>query len=117
MPDPHNSRNAAWQAANRWRARAAQTRPDSLASSIKLFFTWLLFGAMMIIALVLGLVLLLIGWAMMPFLRHRMKKRMEAARAHQATDIGGGNARREPPGPHETLEGHYSIRDDEPRER
>lgn len=69
-----DTRNAAWQAANQWRAKATQTRPDSLAGTVKLFFTWLLFGAMMIVAMVLGLFLLLIGWAMMPFVRHKMKK-------------------------------------------
>ena len=37
-----------------------------------------------------GLFFLLVGWAMLPFLRHRMKKRMEQMRAQQAQDIGGG---------------------------
>lgn len=95
MPDSPNSnrdprQNAAWQAAQQWRERARQTRPSGLAGSLKLLLTWLLFGVMMIVAMVLGLFLLLIGWAMLPFLRHRMKKRMEQMRADQAQGVGGG---------------------------
>ncbi|MBS9403813.1 hypothetical protein KG088_09235 [Halomonas sp. TRM85114] len=95
MPDSPNSnrdprQNAAWQAAQQWRERARQTRPTGLAGSFKLLLTWLLFGAMMIIAMVLGLFLLLVGWAMLPFLRLRMKKRMEQMRADQAQGVGGG---------------------------
>ena len=111
---PHNDReqrNAAWQAAHQWRERAAQTRPDGLMGTIKLFFTWLAFGALLIIGLVLGLMFLLVGWAMMPFVRHKMKKRMEAMRADQAQDIGGGHAYREPRKPQDVLEGHYEVKD------
>ncbi|GAA3907419.1 hypothetical protein GCM10022228_17120 [Halomonas cibimaris] len=111
-----STRNAAWQAAQQWRARAAQSRPAGLGGSIKLFFTWLLFGALMIVALMLGLVLVLIGWAMMPFIRHRMKKRMEAMRAEQATDIGGGPYR-ESRRPHDALEGRFDVKDDDPGAR
>ena len=62
-----DQRNAAWQAANQWRARAAQTQPNGLMGSLKLLLTWLAFGALMIVGVVLGLFFLLIGWAMMPF--------------------------------------------------
>ncbi|GAB2714648.1 hypothetical protein [Halomonas garicola] len=106
-----NTRNAAWQAAQQWRAKAAESRPVGLGGSIRLFFTWLLFGAMMIVALVLGFFLLLIGWAMMPFMRHKMKKRMDAMRAEQATDIGGG-AYREPRRPHDALEGSFDVKEE-----
>jgi len=94
MSDPHDSRrdahrNAAWRAAREWQARARQTRASGPLSSLKLLFIWLLFGVMMIVALVLGLFFLLIGWAMMPFLRHRMKKRMAQMRADQAEEVDG----------------------------
>ena len=113
-----DQRNAAWQAANQWRARAAQTQPTGLAGSLKLLFTWLAFGALMIVGVVLGLFFLLIGWAMMPFMRHKMKKRMEQMRAQQAQDIGGGYSRgntsaNSHPGHQDALEGHYKVKDSE----
>ncbi|MEQ6916461.1 hypothetical protein [Halomonas aquatica] len=132
MPDPNDPsrdshQNAAWRAAQQWQARARQTRPDGPLGGLKLLFTWLLFGAMMVVAMVLGLFFLLVGWAMMPFLRHRMKKRMETMRADQAEDVGGsvhyretryretryregrdaGGHSRE----HQVLEGDYEVRD------
>lgn len=110
---PHNDReqrNAAWQAANQWRARAAQTRPTGLLGSIKLFFIWLAVGALMLVAVLLGLVLMLVGWAMMPFLRRKMNKRMDEIRAQQAQDIGSGSAQREDRTSQHTLEGHYEVK-------
>lgn len=116
-----DQRNAAWQAANQWRARATQTQPTGLTGSLKLLFTWLAFGALMIVGVVLGLFFLLIGWAMMPFMRHKMKKRMEQMRAQQAQDIGGGyyhghaspNASPDHrPGHQDVLEGSYEIKGD-----
>ncbi|QFU03059.1 hypothetical protein FIU83_15535 [Halomonas sp. THAF5a] len=129
MPDSRDPRhNAAWRAARQWQARARQTRPGGPLGGLKLLFTWLLFGVMMIVAMVLGLFFLLVGWAMMPFLRHRMKKRMEQMRADQAQDVGGGpqyretvyretryrESRRGPGGVHEqqVLEGDYEVRED-----
>ncbi|MBS3668446.1 MULTISPECIES: hypothetical protein [Halomonadaceae] len=112
-----DQRNAAWQAANQWRARAAQTQPTGLAGSLKLLFTWLAFGALMIVGVVLGLFFLLIGWAMMPFVRHKMKKRMEQMRAQQAQDIGGGYSNGSTsapnrPGHQDVLEGSYEVKDE-----
>lgn len=128
MPDPHDPRrdshqNAAWRAAREWQARARQTRAGGPLGGLKLLLTWLLFGAMMIVAMVLGLFLLLIGWAMMPFLRHRMKKRMEQMRADRAEDVdgsvhyhetryregrdAGGHYREQ-----QVLEGDYEVRDE-----
>ncbi|MGE6607829.1 hypothetical protein ACQKE4_15100 [Halomonas sp. NPDC076908] len=117
-----DQRNAAWQAANQWRARAAQTQPTGLAGGLKLLFTWLAFGALMIVGVVFGLFFLLIGWAMMPFMRHKMKKRMEQMRAQQAQDIGGGYAAHQTshheashnsrPEHQDVLEGHYEVKDD-----
>ena len=116
-----DQRNAAWQAANQWRARAAQTQPTGLAGSLKLLFTWLAFGALMIVGVVFGLFFLLIGWAMMPFMRHKMKKRMEQMRAQQAQDIGGGYANEHAsasnrPGHQDVLEGHYEVKNDDIKE-
>ncbi len=107
-------RNAAWQAAHQWRARAAQTQPTGLVGSLKLLLTWLAFGVLMIVGVVLGLFFLLVGWAMMPFVRHKMKKRMEQMRADQAQDIGGSYAGRESMEQRDALEGSYEVKD-EPR--
>ena len=120
-----DQRNAAWQAANQWRARAAQTQPTGVAGSLRLLLTWLAFGALMIVGVVLGLFFLLIGWAMMPFMRHKMKKRMEQMRAQQAQDIGGGysqghsqghasthSSAQNRPGHQDVLEGSYEVKDD-----
>ncbi|WP_168012609.1 hypothetical protein [Halomonas salinarum] len=90
MNEQDRQRNAAWQAAHQWKERARQARPHQGMSGPRLVLTWLMFGVLMIIGTILGLFFLLIGWAMLPFLRHRMKKRMEQMRAQQAEDIGGG---------------------------
>ncbi|APE30506.1 hypothetical protein BOX17_05755 [Halomonas aestuarii] len=128
MPDPRDPRhNAAWRAAQQWQERARQTRPGGPLGGLKLLFTWLLFGAMMVVAMVLGLFFLLVGWAMMPFLRHRMKKRMEQMRADRAEDVGGsvhyretryresrdaGGRYRE----QQVLEGDYEVRDEQKKD-
>lgn len=120
MTDPRHDqqRNAAWRAAQQWRERASRTRPSQGTNGLKLILTWLLFGVMMIVGTVLGLFFLLIGWAMLPFLRYRMKKRMEQMRAQQAEDIGGGfhsqrghSHRRQ----QDVLEGQYEVKDDDKR--
>ncbi len=115
-----DQRNAAWQAAHQWRARAAQTQPSGIMGSLKLLLTWLAFGVLMVVGVVLGLIFLLIGWAMMPFVRHKMKKRMEQMRADQAQDIGGGYAHPhvhpEPRSSHQdALEGSYEVKPETPR--
>ena len=49
MSDPHDPRpNPAWQ------ARTRQARPQGLLGSLKMLLAWLLFGAMMIVAMVWG---------------------------------------------------------------
>lgn len=115
--DPRH--NAAWQAAQQWRARARQT-PGGPLGGLKLIFTWLLFGLLLIVGTVLGLFFLLLGWALLPIMRHRMKKRVEQMRAEQAKEAGGSFHYREAhyherraTGDHELLEGDYEIRDDE----
>jgi hypothetical protein len=119
-------RNAAWQAAQQWRNRASQS-PRGPLGGLKLILTWLLFGILLIVGTVLGLFFLLIGWAMLPIVRYRMKKRLEQLRAEQARDAGGGfhsheahyretryrESRRA--GEHELLEGEYEVRDEERR--
>ncbi|MDT8895580.1 hypothetical protein RSO41_13040 [Halomonas sp. I1] len=118
MSNPNDPRsNAAWRAAQQWQQRARQAKPGGNVSGIKLLFTWLFFGVMMIIGTVIGLVFLLIGWAMLPFLRRRMKKRMEEMRAEQAQDVGGATYREPRSGDgrardHQVLEGDYETRDD-----
>lgn len=109
--DPNNI--AAWQAARQWQERARQSRPSQRAGGFRLLLTWLAFGVMMIIGTILGLFFLLIGWAMLPFMRHRMKKRMEKMRADNAEDIGSGaHARHDTSRPHELLEGDYEVKPD-----
>ncbi|MDN3554544.1 hypothetical protein [Halomonas maura] len=123
MPDPKDPRhNAAWRAAQQWQERARQARPGGNVGGLKLLFTWLVFGALMIVGVVLGLFFLLVGWAMLPILRYRMKKRMERMRADQAEDIGGSfhhrdTPYREPRGgegrrrEQQVLEGDYEVKD------
>lgn len=115
--------NAAWQAARQWQERARQARPATQMSGPKMILTWLLFGAMMVVGTVLGLFFLLVGWLMLPLLRHRMKKRAEAFRAQQARDIGGDFHSHDAHQPRDSgrhrqdvLEGDYEIKP-ENRER
>jgi UPF0716 family protein affecting phage T7 exclusion len=125
MTDPHDPRrNAAWHAAQQWRERVRQARPSGILGSLKLILAWLLFGIMLIIGTVLGLFFLLIGWALLPIVRYRMKKRLERMRAEQADDIGSsvhyretryresrqdGERYRE----QQVLEGDYEVKPDE----
>lgn len=116
MTDPRHDRqrNAAWQAAQQWRERAQQSRSRGKAGGLRLILTWLLFGALMIVGTLLGLFFLLIGWAMLPIIRYRMKKRMERMRAEQAQDVGGGfgTSRYDSGRQQDVLEGHYEVKDD-----
>lgn len=121
-PSRDPNQNAAWQAARQWQERARQARPTQKASGFRLLLTWLAFGVMMIIGTVIGLFLLLVGWALMPFARRRMKKRMEQMRANNAQDIGSGSySHSDRSSPHqqgatEFLEGDYEVKpDDHPR--
>jgi len=106
------AQNAAWRAAQQWQERARQARPTSRMSGPKLILTWLFFGVMMVVGTLLGLIFLLVGWAMMPFVRHKMKKRMDNYRAQHAEQINPdgdhGDTR-----PHQVLEGDYQVRPDQ----
>lgn len=108
MTDPKRP-NAAWKAAHQWRRRATQTRPTGLLGTIKLFFTWLAFGILLMVAAVLGLLFMLVGWAMLPLVRHRMKRHLDSMRAHQAEDIGAGTPSSRSG---ESIEGHYQLKED-----
>nr|WP_299243516.1 hypothetical protein [uncultured Halomonas sp.] len=115
MTESSNSRsdNAAWQAARQWQARARQARPASNANGFKLILTWLMFGALMIVGTLIALLFLLVGWLMLPLVRHRMKKRMEQMRADQARNVGAGAAQPGHHRPHreqQVLEGDYQIK-------
>ena len=110
----HDTGNAAWRAAQQWRERVQQTRPSQGAGGLRLLFTWLLFGVMLIVGTLLGLFFLIVGWAMLPFLRHRMKKRAEQFRASRA-QYAGGSA--DPDGGNhsagraqQVLDGEYEVR-------
>ncbi|TFH85768.1 hypothetical protein EQG41_15305 [Billgrantia azerbaijanica] len=127
MTDPNDPRrNPAWQAAQQWRERARKARPSGNLGGLKLILTWLLFGLMLIIGTVLGLFFLLIGWAMLPIVRYRMKKRLERLRAEQAEGVGGGyhyretryRETRDTTGSYreqQVLEGDYEVKDDDKR--
>lgn len=115
--DGASQNNAAWQAARAWQERARRARPDTSMSGPRLFFTWLMFGVLMLVGTVLGLFFLLVGWLMLPLVRHRMKKQAEAFRARQARNIGGApdhDAHR--PGRQDVLEGDYEVRDESSRQ-
>ncbi|HSH50010.1 MAG TPA: hypothetical protein VK991_15665 [Halomonas sp.] len=117
-PNRDSKHKAAWQAARQWQERARPARPAQRVGAFRLLLTWLAFGVMMIIGTILGLFFLLIGWAMLPFVRHRMKKRMEQMRADSAQDIGSGahpHAGRDASHAshtHELLEGDYEVKSD-----
>lgn len=129
MTDPHDPRrNPAWHAAQQWRERARQTHPSGGLGGLKLVLTWLLFGIMLIIGTVLGLFFLLLGWAMLPIVRYRMKKRLERLRAEQAEDVGGGVHYREARSrearhsqgefrDQQVLEGDYEVKSDDPAKK
>ena len=119
MQDPNDPRhNVAWRTAQQWQQRARQPNAGGLLGSLKMLLAWLLFGTMMIVAMVLGLLFLLLGWALMPLLRYRLKKRMEKMRADQAEDAGSGFHYRETRyresrgGDHaqRVLEGDYEVK-------
>lgn len=53
---------------------------------------------------------------MMPFVRHKMKKRMEQMRADNAQDVGGGYAYSDTStSQHDAIEGSYEVKDDHHR--
>ncbi|MEC8917887.1 MAG: hypothetical protein VX796_09750 [Pseudomonadota bacterium] len=111
----HDTGNAAWRAAQQWRERVQQTRPSQGAGGLRLLFTWLLFGVMLIVGTLLGLFFLVVGWAMLPFLRHRMKKRAEQFRASRAQYAGGsadpdGGSAHSAGRAQQVLDGEYEVR-------
>ncbi|MEQ6918774.1 hypothetical protein [Halomonas aquatica] len=92
-----------------------------------MLLTWLLVGVMMIVVMVLGLFFVLLGGALLPILRYRMKKHMEAMRADRAEDIGSSVHYRETPyretrqgssthRKQRVLEGDYVVQDKDRKE-
>ncbi|QJQ94567.1 MULTISPECIES: hypothetical protein [Halomonadaceae] len=106
-----SNNNAAWHVTQQWRERAQRSRPNGGMGGLRLVITWLMFGVLMIVGTLLGLVFLLIGWAMLPILRYRMKKRMERMRAQQAEDISGFRDGFDGASPRtQVLEGDYEVK-------
>lgn len=71
------SHNAAWRMAEQMKARARNTGGARGAGGLKMLGAWMVFGFLLMVGTLLAFFFVLIGWAMMPFLRHRMKKHAE----------------------------------------
>ncbi|MBN8412589.1 hypothetical protein LCL99_14610 [Halomonas denitrificans] len=82
--------NAAWRAASQWQQRARQARTAQRPSGLRLVLVSLIGMVTLVFATLMALTLSLVGLALMPFVRHRMKKRMETYRADHADDITPG---------------------------
>ncbi|MFC0268960.1 hypothetical protein [Kushneria aurantia] len=96
------SYNAAWRMAEQMKSRARATeRPGTL----KMLGAWMVFAFMLMMGTLLALFFVLLGWAMMPLIRHRMKKRAE--RQGQTFD---GESARSGNHPHQVLEGEFEVR-------
>ncbi|SPJ34047.1 hypothetical protein [Kushneria phyllosphaerae] len=100
------SYNAAWRMAEEMKSRARTAQPSRQPGAFKMLGAWMVFGILLMLGSVLALFFILLGWAMMPLVRHRMKK--QAGRQGQTwqghTSAAGGHA---------TLEGEYEIRRDQ----
>ncbi|RKQ96891.1 hypothetical protein C7446_2752 [Kushneria sinocarnis] len=105
MADPRH--NAAWRMAEQLRTRARGSTRNT--GGFKLLVTWLAFGMLLIVGTVFALCFLLVGWAMMPLLRHRMKRQAErfgqTHEGHYTT----------PEGDRRVLEGEYHVHTRAPR--
>lgn len=88
-PHEDSRHTIVWRTAKQWRQRARHARAGGVLGGLQMLLAWLLFGILTIITMTLGLFFLLLGWAMLPLMRYRMKKRMERMRADQAADAGG----------------------------
>lgn len=94
--------NAAWRMAEQMKARA-QAGSARKPGGLKLLGAWMVFGLLLMVGSVLALFFVLLGWAMMPLVRHRMKKQ---ARRHGHTWQGETASRT---AHHQVLEGEYEI--------
>lgn len=107
--------NAAWRLASHWQQRAQKARPAGHLRGVKLALAWVLGCAVLLVATLLGVLFSLVGLLMLPLVRHRMKKRMEQARADHAEDIGPGWQKSQQQNPHQAhatdiLEGQYEVK-------
>ncbi|OHV07689.1 hypothetical protein [Kushneria phosphatilytica] len=99
MADPRQ--NAAWRMAEQLRANTRSSTRNT--GGFKLLVTWLAFGLLLIVGTVLALCFLLIGWAMMPLLRHRMKRQAERfGQTHEGQYTTAEHDR-------QVLEGEYHV--------
>ncbi|GHC27961.1 hypothetical protein GCM10010082_21500 [Kushneria pakistanensis] len=103
------SYNAAWRMAEQMKARAQAAQSSRQPGALKMLGAWMIFGILLMLGSVLALFFILLGWAMMPLVRHRMKK--QANRNGHTWQGQTG-----PSHQHSTLEGEYEIRN-EPRYR
>lgn len=95
--------NAAWRMAEEMKARARAAQPSRQPGALKMLGAWMIFGILLMLGSVLALFFIVLGWAMMPLVRHRMKKHAERhGHTWQGQTAGAGA--------HATLEGEYEIR-------
>lgn len=95
--------NAAWRMAEQMKARAGTA---GSTGGLKMLGAWMVFGFLLMVGTLLAFFFVLLGWAMMPFLRYRMKKHAER---HGRTWQGAtaGTQQRSAPN---VLDGEYEVR-------
>lgn len=99
-----------WQHVHRWQYRVG-LQPHRGMGGIRLFFTWLALGLLIVIGLTLGLVFMLLSWLLLPVLRHVLKRRfqhMQESGSAPANDPFTNMPRRHSR-QQETLEGDYTV--------
>ncbi|QEM83307.1 hypothetical protein [Halomonas binhaiensis] len=104
--------NSAWRQAKRWQEKVRQsTRPVRRPGILRMTLTWIACLFTLMVAGILGLIFSLIGLALIPLIRHRVKRRMENLRAEQAEDVTPGFSSR-PSSSHssQVWEGQYEIK-------
>ncbi|WP_106476012.1 hypothetical protein [Phytohalomonas tamaricis] len=105
MADPRY--NAAWRMAEQWKQRMGQQRPSQGMSGFKMLGAWLLFGMLLLVGTLFALFFLVIGWALMPLLRYKMKKRAER---FSHTYEGQASSKHGSAHYHHVLEGEYEAK-------
>ncbi|REC93938.1 hypothetical protein [Kushneria indalinina] len=97
------SYNAAWRMAEEMKSRARAAQPSRQPGALKMLGAWMIFGILLMLGSVLALFFILLGWAMMPLVRHRMKKQASQKGQTWQGQTGASDD-------HATLEGEYEIR-------
>lgn len=105
MTDPRY--NAAWRMAEEWKRRMSQQQSAQRMSGLKMVGIWLLFGTLLLVGAVFALFFLVLGWALMPLLRYKMKKRAER---FSQTYQGQADAARDDTHYRQVLEGEYEVK-------